>query len=188
MAQPAPASSPDARKLIPDWLFAPVSSAILIAVAGAFGLGFGQPWIFASLGPTAFQLSEYPDHKSARLYNVLVGHGVGLAMGFAALALFNSWDAPRVLATHDLTAIRLWTCVVAMFLTAMAIVLLHASHPPAGSTTLLVALGSFQTAHGALTIAIGVIIVGLTGEVIKLTRLAMMHRRQVIGSNAPMVE
>jgi len=187
MDQAAPLPSPPGSKLIPDWLFAPISSAMLIAVAGVVGLEFGQPWIFASLGPTAFQLSEYPDHKSARLYNVLVGHGLGLAMGFAALALFNSWNAPKVLATHDLTAIRVWTCVVAMFLTAMGILLLRASHPPAGSTSLLVALGSFQNAHGALTILIGVTIVGLTGELFKLLRLAMLRRQPVIASNTHML-
>jgi CBS domain-containing membrane protein len=158
--------------LIPDSIYAPLASGFLILVAGLFGLTFHRPWLFASLAPTAFQLAEYPELRSSRLYNVLAGHYIGLAMGFAALALFDSWGAPKVLATHDLTAIRVWTSVVAMVFTSAGILVFRASHPPAGSTTLLVSLGSFQTWRGVIIIVVGVAIVGLLGEVLRIIRLA----------------
>jgi hypothetical protein len=45
------------------------------------------------------------------------------------------------------------------------IILLHASHPPAAATTLLVALGGFKpTVHDALIVIIGVLIVATIGE------------------------
>lgn len=161
----------DYNVIVPDSVFAPAASGGLILIAGLLGLAFHRPWLFASLGPTAFQLAEYPEQKSSRVYNVLVGHYIGLAMGFAAVALMNSWGAPNVLATHDLTAIRIWAAVIAMVLTSGVIVALRASHPPAGATALLVALGSFNTWHDAITVVAGVAIVGVLGEILRFVRL-----------------
>ena len=62
--------------------------------------------------------------------------------------------------------------------------LLGTSYPPSGSTTLLVALGSFQTAHGALAIAIGIAILGPANEVLKLGAWRWCGHRQVIGTGA----
>jgi hypothetical protein len=158
--------------LIPDVVFAPLASAFSIVIAGLLGLAFHRPWLFASLGPTAFQLAEYPEQKSARAYNTIVGHFSGLAMGFAAVAMLNAWDAPKVLSTHDLTAVRVWASVVAMALTSGLIVLLRASHPPAGSTTLLVSLGSFSTWADVRVVVIGVVIVAAVGEMLRYIRLS----------------
>lgn len=44
-----------------------------------------NPFIFASLGPTAFELVETPERPSARAYNILVGHLIGVLAAFLAL-------------------------------------------------------------------------------------------------------
>jgi CBS-domain-containing membrane protein len=159
--------------LISDSIYAPLASGFLILVVGLLGLVFNRPWLFASLGPTAFQLTEYPELKSSRLYNVMAGHYVGLALGFAAVALMHSWGAPKVLATHDLTAVRVWTAVIAMVLTSGIIVLLRASHPPAGATALLVALGTFSTWSDVISVLIGVAVVAIFGEALRFLRISL---------------
>ena len=61
---------------IPDYIWAPLWEAVLIFIVGITAWAAGQPWLFASLGPTAYEQVEKPHTKSARLYNVLVGHFV----------------------------------------------------------------------------------------------------------------
>ncbi|HEY9621690.1 MAG TPA: HPP family protein [Crinalium sp.] len=90
---------------------------------------------------------------SARFYNTVVGHFLGLGSGYLAIALLHANSAPAVLATHHLTAPRVWAAVLAVAFNMLGRILLNASHPPAAATTLLVALGGFpMTWNGVLTI------------------------------------
>lgn len=166
---------PVAHKLfsypISDGVWAAVASGSLILVTGLFGIAFGQPWLFASLGPTAFQVTEYPEHRASRVYHVFAGHFLALGMGFAAVALMGAWDAPAVMSTHHLVLVRVWTCVLAVSLTSGAMTLVRATHPPAAATCLLIALGSLESARGAIAIVVGVVIVGVLGELLRVVRL-----------------
>ncbi len=161
--------------LIPDAIYAPVTTGLLICAVGLLGLWFDRPWLFASLGPTAFQLAEYPEQKSSRIYNVIIGHLAGLSMGFAAVAIMNTWGAPSVLATHHLTRSRVFTSGIAIVMTSIVIIILRASHPPAGATALLVALGSFSTLSDAATVIEAVIVIAVLGEGVRYLRLYGMH-------------
>jgi hypothetical protein len=133
-------------------------------IVGGLGVAFNQPWLFPSLAPTAYLQGETPKQPSAKIYHVIVGHIVGLAMGFVAVALVNAWSQPVVLTTGILTVTRVAAAAIAMGLTTLINLLLHASHPPAGATTLLVALGAFNTLPEAINVIIGVIIIGVAGE------------------------
>ncbi|HLZ71807.1 MAG TPA: HPP family protein [Dehalococcoidia bacterium] len=175
-----PASEPGAprrRRIhwppgVPDAVFAPLSAAGLMLIVGALGTVAQQPWLFPSLGPTAFLQAEYPAHRTARLYHVIAGHGVGLAAGLIAVWLVGASSSSSVLVVHHLTAARTWAAVIAVALTIAGSLLLRASHPPAVSTSMLLALGSFRpTWHDALTIAVGVLVVALTGELLRRARL-----------------
>ncbi len=64
--------------------------------------------------------------------------------------------------------------MLAIALTSGLIVALGASHPPAGSTALLVALGSFSTWNDAITVVAGVVIVACFGELLSYFRLYRM--------------
>jgi hypothetical protein len=138
-------------------------AAALILVVGATAYFAGEPWLFPSLGPTAYLLAAYPDLPTSRAYNCLVGHLVGLASGFAAVAIFNAWDSPLV-PLNDVTLRRLGAAVLAVGLTVLLNHLLRSGHPPAAATTLIVSLGALQTARGAGLIAIGVVILVLVSE------------------------
>jgi CBS domain-containing membrane protein len=49
----------------------------------------GTPFIFPSLGPTAFVFFFEPTEPSASPRNALFGHAIGIACGYAALWLLG---------------------------------------------------------------------------------------------------
>lgn len=147
-------------------------AALLLLIVGLTAWGAGQPWLFPSLGPTAYLLAKYPELPSSRIYNSIVGHLVGLASGFAAVAIFNAWQVPTV-PLHDVTTARIWAAGLAIGLTVLVNSLLRSGHPPAAATTLLVALGSFKTARDAAIVIIGVLILVVVGEGIKRLKLKL---------------
>src|SRR5512147_2669855 len=129
---------------IPDLIWAPLAVGSLLLAVGLIGLAAGQPWLFPSLGPSAFLQAEKPREESARFYNTVVGHLVGLGAGMAAVLLLGASSAPGVLATKELVPVRLWAAVLSAVLTMLGLSLLKATHPPAAATMLLVALGGFE--------------------------------------------
>jgi len=140
-------------------------------LVGLIGLATAQPLLFPSLGPTAFLQTEAPDQPASRFYNVIIGHAVGLAAGYAAVLLFRADAAPALFAAHQLVAVRVWASVLAIVLTMFGSALLKASHPPAAATTLLIALGGFRpTVHDVFTIVVGVLIVAVAGEGLRRLR------------------
>lgn len=160
---------------IPDAVWAPLVAGGLILIAGLLGLLAGQVWLFPSLAPTAFLQAENPELPASRFYNAVVGHLIGLGSGFCAVAVLNAWQAPSVLASHQLTPVRVWAAVIAVALTVLILLLLRASHPPAGATTLLVALGALQTKADALNVIVGVLIIAAFGEMLRRVRLGKVR-------------
>jgi hypothetical protein len=157
---------------VPDVVWAPLAAGALMLLVGGIGLAFGQPLLFPSLGPTAFLQTESPQLPGARFYNTVVGHGIGLAAGFLAVLVLGAQQAPSVLATQQLTPLRLWAAVLSIVLTLLVGYLLRASHPPAAATTLLVALGGFSpTITTIRTVVIGVLIIAIAGEALRRLRL-----------------
>lgn len=139
----------------------------LILVVGAIGWAAHLPFIFTSLGPTAYELVEKPKAPSAKTYNVIMGHLVALGAGFFALWVLNAWNAPKVASAGFIASPRLWAAVLSVALTTALTVLLKASQPAALSTTLLVSLGSMQRSRDAMAIVIGVLILAAIGEPVR---------------------
>jgi len=165
------------RPAIPERVWAPLAAGLLILAVGGAGLLLHQPLLFPSLGPTAFLQTETPDQPSARFFNVVVGHLLGLLSGFLAVWMFGLTNAPSVLSTHDLTPARVWASALAVALTLLAGLFLSASHPPAAATTLLASLGGFPpTWHTTVTVLSGVLVVALLGEGLRRLRLAQLGR------------
>jgi hypothetical protein len=162
---------------IPDPVWAPIATTIVLLCVGVTGVIAHQPWLFPSLGPTAFTQTEYPDHRTARFYNVLMGHGCGAAAGMLAVLAAGASDSPSVLVSGRLTAARTGAAAIAVALTILLTLLLRAAHPPAVSTSLLFALGVFRpTAHDVLVIGAGVLITACAGELLRRLRLRRLRR------------
>ncbi len=163
---------------IPDLAWATFWEGVLILIAGATALWSGHPWLFSSLGPTAYELAEKPALPSARTYNVVVGHFVAIGSGFTAVALLGAWNAPIVNAHSAIATVRLWTAVIAVVLTVFLNLLLRSGQPAALATALLISLGPFQTAYSALWLTVGVLIVAVIGEPIRRIRLNALGVKQ----------
>jgi hypothetical protein len=156
---------------IPDSIWVPVVSALLVLLVGLIGLATGRPWLGPSLGPTIILVTMSPAHPTARAWNIVGGHLGGLAAGIAAVMLLGAQSAPNPLEAGDLSAVRVAAATLAIGLTALAGIILRASHPPAAATTLLVALGAISTASQILATIVGVLIVAVAGEFIRRYRL-----------------
>ncbi len=153
-----------------DLVIAPLGEGGLILFAAAVGFFAHAPLVFASLGPTAYEMLERPTSKIAKPYNVVVGHFVALGAGFLSLWLLNAWYAPKVASAEIVPAQRLWAAAISVAITTLLMLLLKAGQPAALSTALIVSLGSMQTTKGAVAIVVGVLLVTLVGEPIRRQR------------------
>lgn len=165
-----------------DLLWATLGEAGLISVITAIALAAREPLIFASLGPTAYELVEQPHQRSARTYNIIVGHMIGLGCGFLAILLLGGWTEPNALSTAIVTQRRFWIIVIAVTATTFLTLIARAGQPAALATTLLVALGSMQKGRDALAMVIGVLLIAAIGEPLRRIRLkqaeaALAHHR-----------
>lgn len=165
-----------------DLFWATLGEGGLVLALAAVGWATKQPLIFASLGPTAYELVEQPQLRSARAYNIIVGHLVGLGAGFLAVYLLNAWRAPNVISTGIVSAQRLWAVAVAVMLTTLVSLLLKAGQPAALATTLLVSLGSMQTRRDAIAIVAGVLIITAIGEPVRRFRLKHTDIRPAVAN------
>jgi hypothetical protein len=156
---------------MPDIVWAPLSGGLLVMAVGLAAWAIGQPWLVPSLGPTAYLQAESPAHPAAKPYHVVAGHLIGLAAGFVSVVIFNAWGDPVLLTDHQLTAARVCAASLALLLTLLGCLSVKASHPPAGATALLVALGSIATGAAAVSVAIGAAIIALFGEFLRWIRL-----------------
>jgi CBS-domain-containing membrane protein len=156
-----------------DLVIAPLCEAALILVVSIVGWFSHQPLIFASLGPTAFELIETPKRPSARPYNVIAGHLIAVLAGFAALYLTRGWAAPAVSA-QGVPLLRMWGAVLAAAITVLVTLLIKATQPAALSTALLVSLGIMQRPRDGIVIMCGVLLMTLVGEPLRRWRARTM--------------
>lgn len=153
--------NPQTRKLV----LAPLAAGSVLLVIGGLGLLVGQPWLLPSLGPTVFLQTEQPQGESSQAYNVVVGHLTGLAVGLLAVWVFGAANAPSVLSSNGLSPDRVWASALAITLTLLGTGLLHASHPPAAATTLLVTLGGVRPTWSEIqSVLVAVLLVAVLGE------------------------
>lgn len=146
-------------------VYAAIVSALVMGIVGMLGLWGGQPWLFPSLGPTIFLCAVSPNEPGARLWNTVVGHGIGVATGFAALFLFGAQHAPPALGAEGLTAARVAATALAVGATVAFQLFANARHPPAAATTMLITLGGLTPEWNTiLVIAVGVGLVAALGE------------------------
>jgi hypothetical protein len=164
-----------------DLVWATLGEGGLVLVLAAIGWAVRQPLIFASLGPTAYELVEQPQLRSARTYNIIVGHLIGLAAGFFAVYLLHGWAAPNVILTGVVSEERLWAATIAATLTTLVTLVVKAGQPAALATTRLVSLGSMQTRRDAIAIIAGVLIIAAIGEPVRQYRLKHTEIRPVEG-------
>lgn len=133
-----------------------------MGVCGLAGYAVGQPLVFPSLGPTAYLFFETPLGERASVRNSLIGHGVALLVGAFSVLLFGLWGDPSVL-QEGVTLARVGVAAFSVALTGAALLLVRASHPPAGATVLIVSLGLLDSVTQIVSLAAGVVLVTAAG-------------------------
>jgi CBS-domain-containing membrane protein len=121
-------------------LFAFVNGVVSIALMALAAALTGAPFVFPSLGPTAFLLFYTPTLPSASPRNTFCGHAIGAAAGWLSLVAFGLLHDKPALAS-SVTGPRVGAAALSLGLTAGLMVWFRVPHPPAGATTLIVSLG-----------------------------------------------
>ncbi len=146
-----------------------LNSFVTIALLSLLTLLTHSPFVFPSLGPTAYIFFFTPLAKASSPRNAVLGHAIGLLCGYFAY---------RVTGMHpfspDLGGGVYWPLIVAsavaLSLTGAFMILLRVSHPPAGATTMIVALGILAKPEYLLIIEVAVVL--LTLQAFTINRLA----------------
>lgn len=150
-------------------IFAFVNGLISIGLMSAAALATREPFVFPSLGPTAFLFFYTPLAASASPRNTVYGHLIGVIAGWLSLVVFGLLAAGPALSV-GVSGARVGAAALSLALTAGVMVWLRVPHPPAGATTLIVSLGVLTRPVALGVLMLGVIL--LTLQAIVINRLA----------------
>lgn len=146
-----------------------INGFITISLLALLALVTGSPFVFPSLGPTAYLFFFSPLAEASSPRNAILGHAIGLSCGYAAFVLTTASNQPFALhtAVHGPTVLA---AALSLSATGAFMVLFRVSHPPAGATTLIVSLGIITQPKDLVVIEIAVVL--LTAQALAINRLA----------------
>lgn len=150
-------------------LFAFVNGLLAIAAMALVALVTGDPFVFPSLGPTAFLLFYTPLLPASSPRNTLLGHAIGAAAGYLSLVVFGLTDDAPALAS-SVTGARVGAAALSLGLTSGVMVWARVPHPPAGATTLIVSLGILREPEQLVVLMVAVVL--LIAQGFAINRLA----------------
>ena len=129
----------------------------------------GSPFVFPSLGPTAYLFFFAPLGRSSSPRHAILGHAIGLICGYGAYIVMGSHGFITA-ALSEVTWHEAMAAALSLAATGAVMVLLRVSHPPAGATTLIVSLGILTKPEYLVIIEIAVIL--LTAQAWAINRIA----------------
>ena len=149
-----------------------VNGFVTIGLLGLLALITGSPFVFPSLGPTAYLFFFSPLAEASSPRNAILGHAIGLVCGYAAFAGTSSFQ--WTFAAHgEVHLSKVLAAAFALSATGALMALLQVSHPPAGATTLIVALGIIYQPKEMIVIEIAVVL--LTAQAFIINRMAGIY-------------
>ena len=146
-----------------------VNGFISIGLLAAVAMVSRTPFVFPSLGPTAFLFFFSPTAPTASPRHSLYGHAIGIACGWGALWVTGLTHAPPALVT-GVDGHRILAAALSLAATGALMILAKAAHPPAGATTLIISLGIVTRPLHLLVIEVAVGLLVL--QAIAINRLA----------------
>ena len=149
-------------------LYVMFNSALTVGLLAVVAVLTQEPFLFPSLGPTAFILFFSALSVQACPRNVFCGQLIAVVAGLIALALFGLLTVPPDI--DSLTWNRVGAILVSMCLTFPVMIWLGVPHAPAGATTLIVACGVMNTPRQGVILMVAVVV--LLAEAMIINRLA----------------
>ena len=146
-----------------------LNSFITIALLTSVAVVTHNPFVFPSLGPTAYLFFFSPLAEASTPRNAVYGHAIGLACGFFAYYVTGMHAFPHGFA-GEVYWPRIVASALALSLTGAGMVLLRVNHPPAGATTMIVSLGILAKPQYLPVIEVAVVLLVL--QAIVINRLA----------------
>jgi CBS domain-containing membrane protein len=190
MPTPDPAGQPHSgpdhilsllKRLRLDWLlhhFPPrlvrtayvfINGFVTIALLALLALVSHNPFVFPSLGPTAYLLFFSPLVKASSPRNTVFGHAIGILCGYGAYVVTGAGALP--FGVHPgIFWPRILAAALSLSLTGGLMVLFGVSHPPAGATTLIISLGIISKPREVAIIEVAVFL--LVAQALVINRLA----------------
>jgi len=146
-----------------------INGFLTIALLALLAVATRTPFVFPSLGPTAYLFFFTPLAVSASPRHAVLGHAVGLICGYGAYVVTGShgFGGTELLSAWWPEALA---AALSLAATGALMVLLKVSHPPAGATTLIVSLGILARVEYLVVIEVAVIL--LTAQAFLINRAA----------------
>jgi CBS-domain-containing membrane protein len=146
-----------------------VNSFVTIGLLALLALVSRNPFVFPSLGPTAYLPFFSPLAKTASPRNTIFGHAIGIICGYAAFVVTGAGALP--FGVHPgIFWPRILAAALSLSATGALMVLFEVSHPPAGATTLIVSLGIISRTLELVIIEVAVFL--LVAQALAINRLA----------------
>lgn len=150
-------------------LYVLVNGFLTIALLALLAVVTDSPFVFPSLGPTAYLLFVAPLAENSSPRNTILGHAIGLICGFAAFGITGAAAVPFGVHTGVYWP-RILAAGVSLSATGAFMVLFRAGHPPAGATTLIVSLGIISKPKELVIIEVAVFL--LVAQALVINRMA----------------
>lgn len=151
---------PALPKSLPFAFYVGLGSLLSMASLAAVAAISGTPFIFPSLGPTAYLLYFAPKSTASTPRACMLGHAIALVCGYFAFRVSGLPAGPDAMA-QSIAWAHVAAAGIALGLTCFFLVLFKIDHPPAGATTLIVALGLITQPWqlAIMEIAVGVLLI-----------------------------
>jgi CBS domain-containing membrane protein len=150
-------------------LYVLVNGFLTISLLALLAVATDSPFVFPSLGPTAYLLFIAPLAENSSPRNTILGHAIGLICGYAAFIITGAANLP--FGVHaGVYWPRILSAALSLSATGAFMVLLRAGHPPAGATTLIVSLGIISKPKELIIIEVAVFL--LVAQALAINRMA----------------
>jgi CBS-domain-containing membrane protein len=150
-------------------VFVFINGFLAVGLLAGLAVVFHTPFVFPSVGPTAFLLYFLPTTPAASPRNTLCGHAIGIGCGYAALCLLGLEHLPAPI-LEDIHWRRVLAAALSLSVTGALMILFRVVHPPAGATTLIVSLGIITSPAHLCIIEMAVALMAL--QALAVNRLA----------------
>ncbi|MCH7661401.1 MAG: HPP family protein [Euryarchaeota archaeon] len=135
-------------------------AGFLFTILGLVSWASGQPFVFPSLGPSAFILAFDRRGERTRTYRIVGSHLIGGVVGLAAYTVLAAGVSITLTPTAFSTdGLRLAASgIFSIVLTSWGMIATDTNHAPACATTLIVSLGLLSTPIQVAIIIVAVVV------------------------------